>query len=72
MWATRFVQVRGAAALVQETGKHPGELKDAVASPAGTTIEGIRRLESHGFRGTVIDAVVGAAERASALSRMGK
>ena len=56
--------VMGSAKLVLETGKHPGELKDMVCSPAGTTIEGVRFLEENGFRGAVMDAVVAAAEKA--------
>jgi len=49
--------VLGSAAMVQETGKHPGELKDMVTSPGGTTIAGITALEDGAFRGTVIKAV---------------
>jgi pyrroline-5-carboxylate reductase len=49
--------VLGSAAMVQETGKHPGELKDMVTSPGGTTIAGITVLEDGAFRGTVIKAV---------------
>jgi pyrroline-5-carboxylate reductase len=49
--------VEGAAALVLQTGKHPGVLKDEVASPGGTTIRGIAALEAHAFRGAVISAV---------------
>ena len=49
--------VMGSAKMVLETGKHPGELKDMVCSPSGTTIEAVRVLEENGFRGTVMDAV---------------
>ena len=49
--------VLGSAKLLLETGKHPGELKDMVCSPAGTTIEAVKVLEEMGFRATVIDAV---------------
>jgi pyrroline-5-carboxylate reductase len=49
--------VLGAAAMVKETGRNPGELKDMVASPSGTTIEGIAALEAGAFRGTVMSAV---------------
>jgi pyrroline-5-carboxylate reductase len=49
--------VLGSAAMVLETGRHPGELKDMVTSPAGTTIEGIAALENGAFRGTVMNAV---------------
>lgn len=47
----------GAAKMIEETGMHPGELKDKVASPKGTTIEGIRVLEKNSFRGVVMEAV---------------
>ncbi|THU56502.1 hypothetical protein C4D60_Mb11t17910 [Musa balbisiana] len=43
--------VLGAATMVNKTGKHPGQLKDAVTSPAGTTIAGINELERGAFRG---------------------
>ena len=55
--------VMGSAKLMLETGKHPGELKDMVTSPAGTTIEGVRVLEEKGFRGAVIDAVKASVEK---------
>lgn len=47
----------GSGKLLQETGKHPGELKDMVCSPAGTTICGVRVLEEQGMRGAVMDAL---------------
>ena len=47
----------GSAEMVLQTGAHPGALKDAVCSPAGTTIEAVFALEQGGFRGTVIDAI---------------
>ena len=49
--------VLGSAKMILETGKHPGELKDMVCSPAGTTIEAVKVLEEKGFRGAVMDAV---------------
>jgi len=59
--------VRGAAALVSETGKSPGDLKGMVTSPGGTTIAGLKALEDGGFRGTVMNAVQAAANRAREL-----
>ena len=55
--------VLGAARLILESGKHPGELKDAVCSPGGSTIQGVRRLEEAGFRGAVMGAVIAAFEK---------
>ena len=61
--------VLGSARMVLDTGLHPGELKDRVASPGGTTIEGIATLEQHGLRGALIDAVTAAARRSAELGR---
>ena len=55
--------VAGSAKLVLESGKHPGVLKDAVCSPGGTTIQGVRALEAGNFRGTVMEAVIKAYEK---------
>lgn len=59
--------VFGAAKLVLESGRHPGELKDMVTSPGGTTIEGLARLEQGGLRSLMIDAVTAAARRSREL-----
>ena len=59
----------GSAKMVLESGKHPGELKDAVCSPGGSTIQGVRALEEGAFRGTVMDAVIAAYEK---TKNMGK
>lgn len=58
----------GAAKMVVETGEHPIKLKDMVATPAGTTVEGLLELERGGLRATIISAVTKAAERARGLS----
>jgi len=61
--------VFGAAKLLQETGKHPGQLKDTVTSPGGTTMAGLHALENGRFRGTIIDCVVAATKRAQELQQ---
>lgn len=55
--------ILGSAKLALETGKHPGELKDMVCSPGGTTIEAVAELESGGFRAAIIKALEKCAEK---------
>ena len=57
----------GSAALLHEQELHPGQLKDMVGSPAGTTMAGIRQLERAGLRSALIEAVLAAAERSRQL-----
>jgi len=61
--------VLGSARMVLESGLHPGALKDMVASPGGTTIEGIHELEKGGLRGALITAVRAAAEKSRRLGQ---
>lgn len=59
--------VMGAAKLMLETGKHPGELKDMVCSPKGTTIEAVKRLEECGFRSAIMAAMQACTEKAESM-----
>ena len=69
--ATRLAaqSVLGSAKMVIETGLHPGALKDMVASPGGTTIEGLWELEKGNLRGTIMTAVRAAADKSKQLGR---
>ena len=69
--ALRFAAktVKGASEMILKTGKHPGELKDAVCSPGGSTIEGVRTLEEGGFRGIAMDAVLASYEKTLELGK---
>jgi pyrroline-5-carboxylate reductase len=62
--------VLGAAKLLLESGEHPGQLKDRVASPGGTAIAGIHTLEQGGLRTTLINAVESATKRSKELGDM--
>jgi pyrroline-5-carboxylate reductase len=59
--------VLGSTRLVEQTGRHPAELKDMVTSPAGATVEGILAFEQRAFRGAVMDAVSAAYDKSMAL-----
>ncbi|WP_238134237.1 pyrroline-5-carboxylate reductase [Calderihabitans maritimus] len=59
--------VIGAARMVLDTGRHPGELKDMVTSPGGTTIAGLHALEEGGVRGSIMNAVMAAYNRSREL-----
>ncbi len=62
--------VAGSAKMVAETGKHPGELKDQVCSPAGTTIEAVATLEKKGFRNSIIEAMNDCTKKARELGKI--
>lgn len=59
----------GAAEMVLKGEQHPGALKDAVCSPAGSTIQGVRALEAGGFRGDIFEAVTAAYEKTKELGK---
>lgn len=62
--------VLGAATLVKKSGLHPAVLKDQVSTPAGTTINALVELESHGLRSMFVSAVVAATERSRAIGKL--
>ena len=59
----------GSALMQMETGLNPGELKDMVCSPGGTTIEAVASLENDGFRASVINAVNACAQKARKMNK---
>lgn len=59
--------VLGSAKMVLETGRHPGELKDMVCSPGGTTIQAVKVLEEKGMRAAVMDAMEACIEKSKSL-----
>ena len=61
--------VLGAAKMVLETKTHPGQLKDMVTSPGGTTIRGVHELEEHGIRAAFMNAVIQASQRSKELGK---
>ena len=69
--ALRFAAqtLMGTGVLAKETGQHPGQMKDAICSPGGTTIAGVKALEEHGFRAAAMDAVIAAYDRTQELKK---
>lgn len=61
--------VMGSAKMVLETGRHPGDLKDMVCSPGGTTIEAVRVLEERGFRSALIEGQMACVKKAGQMSK---
>ena len=59
----------GTAQMILKSDQHPGALKDAVCSPGGSTIQGVRVLEEQGFRGAVMDAVIAAFEKTKEMGK---
>jgi pyrroline-5-carboxylate reductase len=62
----------GASVMLRDTGEHPVKLREAVTSPAGTTIAAIRELENHGVRAALLSALEAARNRSQELASGGK
>ena len=60
----------GAAVMLRDSGEHPVKLREAVTSPAGTTINAIRELENHGVRAALLAAIEAARDRSRELGRL--
>ena len=65
----QLIDAGSAVKLVLESARHPGDLKDAVCSPGGSTIQGVRRLEEGAFRADVMDAVIAAYDKTRELGQ---
>jgi pyrroline-5-carboxylate reductase len=61
--------VEGSARMVLDTGKHPGELKDLVTSPGGTTIVALKSLENDKFRATIMNAMEAGTKRVEQMMK---
>jgi pyrroline-5-carboxylate reductase len=59
----------GSAVMLRDSGEHPVQLREAVTSPAGTTISAIRELENHGVRAAFLAAIEAARDRSAELGR---
>ena len=59
--------VLGSAKMVLDTEQHPGELKDMVCSPSGTTIDAVVELEKQGFRNSIIEAMIKCADKSKSM-----
>ena len=68
LWYAAFTLI-GTAQLLLETGKHPGQLKDEVCSPGGSTIQGVKALEGGSLRSTVMSAIQAAHRRTQELGK---
>jgi pyrroline-5-carboxylate reductase len=58
----------GSAVMLRDSGEHPVKLREAVTSPAGTTISAVRELENHGVRAAMLAALSAARDRATELA----